>query len=180
MGARLVIGIDPGLEGAIAFLDIDQWLLEIHDMPTFTVQRNGKNRGEMDCLKLGAILKPLGDTDIMKAFLEKVGAMPKQGGASMFTFGRGVGALEGAIGALELPFGYVTPQTWKKHFKLTKEKDEARRKASAIMPACGSYWRLKGQHGRAEAALIALWGATVDLGIDQARPIRIAELALAA
>jgi crossover junction endodeoxyribonuclease RuvC len=47
-------------------------------------------------------------------FIEKVSSMPKQGVASMFKFGRTVGALQAMLAAFKRRFQEVTPQAWQK------------------------------------------------------------------
>ena len=51
---------------------------------------------------------------------------------------------------------YVTPQQWKKYFKLGKEKGEAVALATEMYG--DKHWKLKKHEGVAEAALIATWG----------------------
>ena len=54
---------------------------------------------------------------------------------------------------------YVTPAVLKKHFKLSRDKGVSRSRASQRSPeAADRFTRVKDE-GRAEAALIALYGA---------------------
>lgn len=93
------------------------------------------------------------------AIIERVSAMPGQGVVSMFNFGRAYGDVRGVIGALNIPVHFVTPQKWKRHFRLSSDKEEARALALRLFPASADHFRLKKHHGRAEAALIAKYGA---------------------
>jgi crossover junction endodeoxyribonuclease RuvC len=52
----------------------------------------------------------------------------------------------------------VAPAIWKKHFGLSTDKDASRALAGQTFPDQADLWKLKKQDGRAEAALIALYG----------------------
>ena len=153
----VVIGIDPGLSGAIAILDAKDWSLVVHDMPTLRTGVGSKR--ELDLLALTSLL-PL---NVRQTVVEKVHAMPGQGVTSMFNFGMGYGALLGLIAAFEHPHSKVTPQRWKKDMGVTASKDGARARASELMPLCSEAWKLKNHDGRAEAALIAFWWASKNI-----------------
>lgn len=149
---RFAIGIDPGLTGAIALLR-DGAFAEVFDMPT--MQRGAKgNRQQVNATELARILRELPPC---MAYIEQVGAMPGQGVSSMFNFGHGCGAIEGALAALGIPREFVTPQKWKKSLGLIgTDKDAARTKAIQLLPGA-PLARVK-DGGRADALLIALHG----------------------
>ncbi len=151
----MILGIDPGLSGALAFMDNE---LLIYDIPTFEIARNGKNKRQIDLQKLMAVLNYKLHWPIEKAYLESVNAMPGQGVSSMFQMGRGYGQIEMALAACNIPVTYITPQVWKKALQVPKDKDGARQRASQLMPQWAHNWDLKKHDGRAEAALIALYG----------------------
>jgi crossover junction endodeoxyribonuclease RuvC len=93
------------------------------------------------------------------AWIERVHALPKQGVTSSFSFGLSYGLVRGVLAALSVPVSLVTPQEWKKSFRLGASKNEARVIAARLFPAnSGSFTRAK-DDGRAEAALLALFGA---------------------
>jgi crossover junction endodeoxyribonuclease RuvC len=52
----------------------------------------------------------------------------------------------------------VRPNIWKKAIGCPKDKDMARMLASRLLPQHSDNWPLKKHDGRAEAALIALYG----------------------
>lgn len=145
--------MDPGVSGAIAVLADGGAMIEVYDLPVFKI----KGKSKLDVHQLGEFMRrhqrAYGDC---RAVVELVHSMPEQGVASSFSFGFGTGCLHGAIGALSMPLEVVTPQRWKKHFRLGADKDEARRAATQRWPAGGLFSRVKDEH-RAEAALIALW-----------------------
>lgn len=147
-----LLGIDPGIEGAWAVLDSFGHLVSTGDLP---VAGEGTKR-MVSAPLFGAIVR---HWSIQHAFIERVGAMPGQGVSSMFRFGRAVGVLEGAIAAHDIPISYVAPQVWKRHFGLPAEKEASRQRAIETWPDKASiHFNRKKDHGRAEAALIGLWG----------------------
>ena len=140
------VGIDPGLTGAIAFLEPGQPSVE--DAPVV-------NR-EMNPAGMVALLR---GPDIGLAVIERVGAMPKQGVASTFRFGFGCGVGRGVVAAMGIPIMLVTPQEWKREFGLIGQPKEAsREKALQLFPELSGELDLKKHHGRADALLIAEWG----------------------
>lgn len=145
------VGIDPGAKGAIAFLEGDT--LTIHDMPTTMEGAKGKPR--VDPAALALILRPLSPCHV---WVEQVGAMPGQGVSSMFAFGMAYGYARGIPAALGYPVTLIGPAAWKSAMRCGVEN--ARARASQLFPRYANLWPLKGHDGRAEAALIALYGST--------------------
>ena len=150
MSGPLFCGIDPGLSGALAILDGDGALVSVFPMPT---RLHGKGF-RVDAGHLRQILTKHGP--ITLCLLEQVASRPGQGVASAFTFGRGYGALEGAIGALGVPLDYVTPSVWKRAYSLTSNKQDSIRKACDLFPQLAEWRDGKGPpDGIAEAVLLA-------------------------
>ncbi len=148
---HFVIGIDPGLSGAIALLRNGEFA-EVWDMPT--MGRGSGTKQQVNAAAVGLLLR---ECPPCKAWIEQVGAMPGQGVSSMFNFGKATGAVLGALGALQFPQESVTPQKWKREFGLIgKDKDIARTHAIQLMPTAPL--SLKKHGGRADALLIALYG----------------------
>lgn len=154
-----VIGCDPGMTGAIATLTASGDLVDVVDMPVFAISKRvkGKDRTKrhVNVHELGRIFSGAGAG--ARAVIEHVGPMPTDSRMSAFQFGFGAGALHGAAGALKMQIETVTPQTWKKHFGLTADKDQARQLATRRWPAHAHLFKRKLDAGRAEAALIALY-----------------------
>lgn len=148
-----ILGIDPGIEGAWAVLDSFGQLVSSGDLP---VVGEGKKRMVSAPLLAGVLdVHP-----ISEAFVERVGAMPGQGVSSMFRFGQAIGTINGVLGARHVPVSYVPAAVWKRHFKLPGEKEPSRLLAIETWPDKALiHFNRKKDHGRAEAALIALWGA---------------------
>jgi len=153
----MIVGIDPGASGAVAFFDPQEGTLEIVDMPVMEVERSGKSKREISPQLLATAIRHKAPRI---AYVEKVGAMPGQGVSSMFQFGRGVGLVEGVLAALDVPVNYVTPQAWQKAVSVRGGKDGSRLRAVELFPAYASLFRLKKWDGRSDAALIAWYGAT--------------------
>lgn len=150
----MILGIDPGLSGALAFLGDGELL--IYDIPTLKIERNGKAKRQIDLYKLLEIVRTY---QVTHCYLESVGAMPGQGVSSMFQMGRGFGQIEGIVTACGFPVTYVTPMKWKKALGVPKDKDGARQRASQLMPQWVHNWSLRRDDGKAESALIAYYGA---------------------
>jgi crossover junction endodeoxyribonuclease RuvC len=146
----IVMGIDPGISGAVAFYFPMVNRIAVDDVPVAG--------GEINTAELARVVR-LHQPSL--AVIEKVSAMPGQGVTSMFNFGRSYGDVRGVIGALGVPLHLVTPQKWKRHFGLSSDKDESRLRAIRTFPAAAESFKLKKHDGRAEAALIALYGAEV-------------------
>jgi crossover junction endodeoxyribonuclease RuvC len=154
---NLVLGVDPGLSGALALYDyITSSVEEVFDMPTIDAGVGSKRVVDESTLawRIDALAKR-----IKHAFVEKVGAMPGQGVTSMFSFGTSYGIVRGVIAANFIPITLVTPQTWKKALGVPAAKDGARARASQLLPASSGLWCRVKDDGRAEASLIALYGA---------------------
>lgn len=149
---KKIIGVDPGLNGAIAYYDGS--LLTVHDMPT--IQDGTKRR--VDHTQLAVIFDVMGKNSGNRCVVEKVHSMPGNGHAGAFTFGRCAGIVIGVAAANFLPLEEVTPQVWKRVTKTPADKDGARLRASELMPQYAALWSLKKHDGRAEAALIAYYG----------------------
>ena len=149
------LGIDPGLSGALVAL-LDDEPIEWIPMPTYTVGKHNR----VNCAAIAGWICGLTVVDQpIHAYIELVGAMPKQGVTSMFSFGHASGSIMGILAALEIPHTLVTPQAWKKRAGLLgQDKDAARSKAIQMWPT----WRDLDKKGKgqalADAALIASYG----------------------
>jgi crossover junction endodeoxyribonuclease RuvC len=151
----ILIGIDPGLSGALAFLP-DGGATAIFDMPVHLLVRGGRRKREIDTAGLVALVADHGPID--HAFVEQIGAMPGQGVSSVFALGKGYGMILGVLAALAVPITLVAPAKWKRALGVPAAKDGARARASQLMPAAARQWPLVKHDGRAEAALLAFYG----------------------
>lgn len=99
---RYYVGIDPGKQGGLAIISHDLTEAIGFRFPddfveAANIMRDWKTQYSIAC-----------------AGIEKVGAMPKQGVKSMFSFGENYGAWQGILSALSIPFIFVTPHKWQK------------------------------------------------------------------
>lgn len=147
----IILGIDPGLSGALAWYDGST--VETQDIPSIAAASKGR---EVDWSAL--YLKLAFNAFPGHVFIERVGAMPGQGVSSMFKFGYVAGGLRGLVAGLGVPVTMVTPQAWKKALGVPAGKDGARARASELLPHAAHQWQRVKDDGRAEAALIALYG----------------------
>lgn len=123
----VIIGIDPGISGAVCIMDLKTDEVFLFDVPTMKVEQPRKKQKKTEYDKIGMknILEPYAKRKVMVS-LEQVHAMPNQGVTSMFSFGRGLGLWEGILAAFNWEPDMVTPQTWKKEFgdRLLKKVDK--------------------------------------------------------
>lgn len=151
-----IIGIDPGLSGAVAVLTGSDSLIVI-DMPTMTMERNGKSKRQVSASELAAIFANF-NSDDTHVFVEKVSAMAGQGVTSVFSFGRSFGMIEGILAAFKLPVTYVAPATWVKAVGRGQGKDASRARAMELFPNNQADFKRVKDDGRSDSALIAYWG----------------------
>lgn len=147
----MIIGIDPGKQGACAILARDGTLARVFDLPYIADRSVAWVDGERLQSELLEHLHGLPS----RAVVERVGAMPKQGVASSFAFGVGFGSILGVLRAMQIPIELVTPVTWKRAMGLTSEKRASLDKARLLYPTADL--SLAKHEGRAEALLIAHW-----------------------
>lgn len=152
----IIIGIDPGLSGAIAFYDTVEQTVEVVDMPVLELVRNGKKKREVSAQ---ALANHLAGRKVYAAFMERVNAMTGQGVTSVFSFGRSTGIVEGVLAAYDIPTTLVTPQAWQKAVNQRAGKDGSRERAMQLFPAQVELFQRKKDDGRSDAALIAYYGA---------------------
>lgn len=144
------IGIDPGLTGAVAVLSDEG--ASVWDMATI-LKGTGSVKYEVNATALHTFLTTVSATAV--AALERVNSMPGQAASSTFSLGDSFGVARACLASIHIPTTYVTPQAWKKHFKLSSDKEEARALAVKLYPAVELH--LKKHVDRAEALLIATY-----------------------
>ena len=149
-----ILGIDPGLSGAIAILE-DKKVLNMFDMPVMSEGK--KNKRQLNSAQLVNIIKEkFNKNDDIAVVVEQVNAMPGQGVTSMFNFGQTFGAIKGVCAALDLPIFFVRPSKWKKHFELiNSSKDSSRTKAIEMYPSLANQLSKKKDVNKSDAILIA-------------------------
>ena len=149
-----IIGIDPGLTGAIAIMQNNK-VLDIIEMPVMSEGK--KNKRQLNSAQLVSIIKKnIESNEEVAVVVEQVNAMPGQGVTSMFNFGQTFGAIKGVCAALELPIFFVRPSKWKKYFELINaSKDSSRTKAIEMYPSLSNHLAKKKDVNKSDAILIA-------------------------
>lgn len=168
----IVIGIDPGMEGALARFDSERNELDIVDMPIWrqSIGKTVRNRidevGIRDYFEVGKLF------GIDLVVLEAVGGRPKQSASGAFVFGDGVGVLRATITCNRIAWEATPPSVWKRLMRVPVDKPGIRQAFLQRFPQYGHLIEgslvtngpLKGQRaikdGRAEAAMLAMFGAT--------------------
>jgi len=152
----LIIGIDPGITGAICFFE-DGKIIDVVEMPNMAEGKKNKRQvnGAQIYHEIYKRIKNLEKKDI-KVVIEQVAAMPGQGVTSMFNFGQSFGVLKGICAAMQIPMYFVRPAKWKKYFNLiNSEKDASRTKAIEIFPHFSAQLSRKKDSNKADAILIS-------------------------
>jgi len=151
-----IIGIDPGISGAICFFEKGK-ILDVIEMPT--MNEGKKNKRQVNGAQIfNEISKRLNKTHIedVRVVVEQVSAMPGQGVTSMFNFGQSFGIIKGICSAMQLSIYFVRPTKWKKYFNLiNSEKDASRTRAIEVFPYFSSQLSKKKDSNKADAILIA-------------------------
>ena len=149
-----IIGIDPGLSGAIAILQNNK-VLNLFDMPVMAEGK--KNKKQLNSAQLVNIIKEnTQNNEEVVVVVEQVNAMPGQGVTSMFNFGQTFGAIKGICAALKLPIFFVRPSKWKKYFELiNSSKDSSRTKVIEMYPSLSNELSRKKDVNKSDAILIA-------------------------
>tara|TARA_B100001079_G_scaffold52552_1_gene43393 strand:- start:175 stop:669 length:495 start_codon:yes stop_codon:yes gene_type:complete len=152
----LIIGIDPGISGAICFFENGE-VKEILDMPNMAEGKKNKKQinGPQIYNEISKRIINISKKEVV-VVIEQVAAMPGQGVTSMFNFGQSFGVLKGICSAMQLSMHFVRPAKWKKYFNLIKtEKDASRTKVIEIFPYISSQLSRKKDSNKADAILIA-------------------------
>lgn len=161
-----MLGIDPGLRGAIAALQVSPAIhISVCSLPNLDQCVSGKVRRRVDLDATFSALRAFSVNAPDLAVFEDVQGRPNQSGG--VTFGKIGGAIEMALIALELRRHPVSPQTWTRAFKIPSKKKApgaSQLAASRLFPSFAHLWAKKTEHDKAEAALLAWYGLTHVLG----------------
>jgi crossover junction endodeoxyribonuclease RuvC len=159
----IFIGIDPGLSGAVAVInDVYDHVnpqYSVHDTPTLEMMVNGKKKNRYNVNGMVSLLAGFESEEVL-VVLESVHSMPKQGVASSFNFGEGLGMWKGIVAAFGFPLEMPTPQRWMKAIMegTGGGKDANRNKAIQLFPSLADQLKLVKHDGRADALLMAEFG----------------------
>ena len=159
---HVVIGIDPGLSGALALVEVRGLVLDVQDMPTLA--SGVKARRMIDAIALRDLLAQYAAAFGPRhrlACIEQVSAQPTDGRTGAFGFGRSLGAIEAVALCTGLPLLRVLPAAWKRDAGIAAGagKDASIEAALRLHPSVRPWLTRKKDHGRADAVLIAAWAA---------------------
>jgi len=143
----VVLAIDPGLSGALAFFYPINNVVLTYDMP--------RVENEIDAAELVRIIQKHNPT---VAVIEKVGPMPRDGVRQAWRFSAANAVAKTACALLNIPTSLVSPAVWKASMKVKggpEGKEQCRAMALRMFPSCADQFSRKKDAGRAEAALLA-------------------------
>lgn len=154
----IVVGVDPGLTGAVAAVD-SAGTCTVEDIPTLELEGGGLVKRRVDGLKLARMLRhmvPAGHDCLV--VIEAVRAMGGQNNAvqTQGSLMRTLGAIETACEILRMPMRAVQPQRWKRAYGLGTKKGDSLATARALYPTAPL--SMAKHHNRAEAVLLAHYG----------------------
>ena len=156
---KIILGIDPGLSGAIAAVQ-GQKLVSVFDMPIVERKVGKSVKRFVAPHELHTELAAFLIDHECECFIEQVSAMPGQGVTSMFTFGMGFGGLQAVLCTLDSPFALVRPQVWQS--AVFKGLDKKLGKARSII-YCQQRWPDQGKlkDGPADALCVAIYARSL-------------------
>jgi crossover junction endodeoxyribonuclease RuvC len=125
-----VLGIDPGITGGLSIVEMTDGaapvLVETIDIPV-------TGSGAKERVDVAGIRNFIEAHHPARALIERAGAMPKQGIASTFKYGRATGAIEAAITLCSIPVEIIEASAWKRFWHLPgKDKESARQGFAAV------------------------------------------------
>jgi hypothetical protein len=146
----LIVGIDPGKKGGVAFIPLlsstDLASVEVFPVPdTYTLSELLSER----------------KSQIYRCFVEKQHPYPKQGAVSSGNLMKHYGEIIGILTALRIPFEEIPPQRWQAfiHGSKHKKRPRAEKKRKSIEKAKQMFPGVEiKKDGPAEVLLIAEYG----------------------
>lgn len=163
----IICGADPGLGGALAVYNSDvNTIVDMMDIPTDAAVIGGKTRRRLDEEKLlNETRNLMTRTGCRVAIVEDVQGYGKQSASAAFQFGFVAGQINMALrGAGIIRLERRTPAVWKLRMEVPLEAPAIVALAKRHFPNCDALWhgpRGGLMHDRAEAALLAKYGALV-------------------
>ena len=163
----IAIGIDNGADGAIVAINQNRVVVHQEVAPVINVSKTGKKRIPNPS-RMAEIVRTLLDTDELFAVLERAQPYPKEGAVTSFNYGRGFGAWEGVLAALQVPHAVVDPKVWQKAILTGVEGEDTKARAilkvqraipnlQLVLPRC------RVPHtGLADAGCMAMFALTLD------------------
>lgn len=178
----IIVGIDSGVTGGIAF--IGERTASVHDMPVRAVRVGEKLRNKLDAHQLAALLRKHcpADGDAM-VYLEQLHARAEQGNSGKRNGMQSQGAMMEMFGGicatldiLRMRVVPVYPIAWKRNYALDSSKTAAREMAARLYRGLESDFKRVKDDGRAEALLIAHYGWGKQVGAPSRQPVVLGDL----
>jgi crossover junction endodeoxyribonuclease RuvC len=160
----IIVGIDPGVEGALALLTDSGEIIDIKDMPVVEVRVGRTTRHRIAASELARIMRAM---KCDHAVLEHVAGRPTDVPTYAGELCRAAGIVEGVIAALGIPWTSVQPTAWRKAMGVSlppgsstksERKEASRQRSMQLWPAHAELFKRKKDADRSEAALIGRWG----------------------
>lgn len=157
--ASIIIGIDPGLYGAIAAIRLaDRSLIEVVDAPASAGSR------DMDVVAMEQVLVNMAGMGAVVVYIEKQGPFALDSRKSVFTTGVRYGYWIALLRSLCIEYIEVPPKTWQSVTGVSWHRSNSRAvdsKEASLKLARANFPDVifAGKDGRSDAALIAMYGA---------------------
>ena len=147
---KIFVGIDPGMNGGITFLEKEQ------DLVSIKAQRCPKTAEEMAVL-FSAGIKGYAPEDVV-LFIEHVWSFPGDGKVSAFKFGYNYGLWKGIAASHEVQIVDSAPRKWMAHYELPPKMESRERKRWLRELAEKLYPNIKITFNTSDSVLIAHYG----------------------
>jgi hypothetical protein len=149
----VLLGVDPGLSGALAWLHPGGALSALADMPVI-------DKSEIDPHGLFDLIAEHGKVDA--AVIEWPHVLPINGAKTAYSMGLSLGIISTALALAEVPIHRITPSGWKRSAGIKgasrqERNAHARALATRQWPGWATEFRRVKDADRAEAALLAYW-----------------------
>ncbi len=177
---KLIIGIDPGITGAVGAVDQYGRYIGFFDLPSVEKKSSKKSgtkakvKRKIDAKKMyECMIELIHDVPIdeVRVIIEGQAAMPppknkkddeqrSMGAASLMSLGHTHGMIEAVVQVMRLEYTTVYPREWKTYYKIPGEQNGGKKYALAVarMLFRDAPLKLVKHHNRAEALLIAKFG----------------------
>ena len=139
----IILGVDPGVKGALAVFDKSERRVTCHDMPDTTA-------GLQD---LVSNLPPVAFAVLEKPFYPKI-----IGVVNVARIAEAYGSVKTCLAWRGIPIREVRPAEWKAALNLSSNKAASREMAGLVFPDDAEQWARVKDDGRAEAALLSWYG----------------------
>jgi Holliday junction resolvasome RuvABC endonuclease subunit len=158
-----VLGVDPGVTGAWAIVEVvgtaKPVLVGVGDLPAKAVKMSKRTALRLDAPLVGELFDDLlTEHELDRIVVERLSGGPGITSSTAFSLGMTAGILETVLTSRGLDFKTVPPSSWKRALLAPAGKAASRQHAVKLFGS-NKGWEREKDHNRAEAAMIALWGA---------------------